>query len=240
MTYINFDVLNDLLVKEKNFLSKEPFPWANPQGVLTDEGFKELVTYIPDVSMLRKEFGVPRKYEQKPHDRYRLRYEKNMPLHPSWQTFIEELEGKRYRHFLEELFETKEFGVAMQWQYAERGCSVSPHCDGERKVGSHLFYFNTSDDWDPSWGGQTLVLYNDTKKFGPHSAPRIEDFDYAIPTTTLGNSSLVFARTDNSWHAVRELTAPSGVLRKLFTVNINKKTPLTARIGARVKKVLHI
>jgi hypothetical protein len=35
---------------------------------------------------------------------------------------------------------------------------VSPHCDSPKKLGSHIFYLNTKEDWDPSWGGETLIL----------------------------------------------------------------------------------
>jgi len=56
------------------------------------------------------------------------------------------------------MFGRDSLSLTLHWHYAPRGCSVSPHCDAVRKLGSHLCYFNTEEDWDPSWGGQTLLL----------------------------------------------------------------------------------
>jgi hypothetical protein len=46
----------------------------------------------------------------------------------------------------------------MNWHFAPAGFSLSPHVDAQRKLVSHIFYFNTEADWDPQWGGQTVVL----------------------------------------------------------------------------------
>jgi hypothetical protein len=39
-----------------------------------------------------------------------------------------------------------------------------------------------------------------------------------------GNGSLLFQRTDHSWHGVRPLQPPPGSLRKLFIITINVPT----------------
>ena len=49
----------------------------------------------------------------------------------------------------------RELQDALEWG---AGVEVSPHCDSKHKLGSHLFYFNDSSEWDPSWGGETLIL----------------------------------------------------------------------------------
>ena len=38
------------------------------------------------------------------------------------------------------------------WHYTPAGCSVSPHCDSKREFGSHIWYFNAEDEWDPQLG----------------------------------------------------------------------------------------
>ena len=233
MTYIDFEKLEALLAED--FLTKKPYPWLNPQGLIRAEGFAELVEHTPNVSMLHKEFDRPRKHGQRPHDRWRLRYQQGLALHPSWQQFIDELHSRRYRAFIEKIFGTTDLEIGMQWQYAVGGCSVSPHCDGRRKVGSHLFYFNTEKDWDLAWGGQTIMLW-DEKIRNPDSAPEVEEFANKRPVNTLGNWSFLFARRDDSWHAVEELASPVGVVRKLFTVNINIRPPLLSRIAGRARR----
>lgn len=103
------------------------------------------------------------------------------------------------------------------WHYALRGCSVSPHCDAKRKFGSHIFYLNRSSEWDPGWGGETLVL-DDGGRFHSDSAPDFDDFDAVAAARTGDNDSFIFARRGNSWHGVRELTCPEGHYRKVFIV----------------------
>ena len=100
---------------------------------------------------------------------------------------------------------------------------MSPHCDSERKLGSHIFYFNTAQDWNPSWGGETLIL-DDGGRFKRESAPHFDNFERAIPSQALGNYSLLFARKGHSWHGVREIHCPEGYLRKVFIVVINRCT----------------
>jgi len=103
------------------------------------------------------------------------------------------------------------------WHYASRGCSVAPHCDAKRKIGSHIFYMNRSSEWDPSWGGEALVL-DDGDRFHSDSAPDFEDFD-AVSAARMGdNDSFIFARSGNSWHGVRELTCPEDRFRQVFIV----------------------
>ena len=81
-----------------------------------------------------------------------------------------------YRAFLRRLLGIERFALRLHWHYTPSGCSVSPHCDARRKLGSHIFYFNTEADWDPRWGGETLLL-DDGGRLHRDSSPRFEDFD---------------------------------------------------------------
>jgi len=96
---------------------------------------------------------------------------------------------------------------------------VSPHCDAKHKAGSHIFCFNRSDEWDPAWGGQTLIL-DDGGRFRRDSAPAFDDFDEIITADIVGNQSVVFRRQGNSWHGVKELQCPEGAYRRVFIVVI--------------------
>jgi hypothetical protein len=207
----------------ESFRSQRPYPWANPVGLLCDAGFRELHRDLPELSLFDEAFGKRRKYGQQSHDRYTLDWSPDLPVAPSWHEFVAEIQGDTYRRFHAELFGTNGFELRLHWHYTPRGCSVSPHCDAKRKLGSHIFYFQTSGDWDPAWGGETLIL-DDSGRFSSDSAPRFEDFDSAMTPETIDNRSLLFARRGDSWHGVRELVCPPDRLRRVFIVTVEKRS----------------
>jgi hypothetical protein len=146
-----------------------------------------------------------------------------MDLPGPWKEFVAELEGDTYQSLLRRMLGPQKFILTLEWYYAWQGCSVSPHCDARRKLATHIFYFNTEDDWDTSWGGQILML-DDEGRFKPHSAPSFDDLKVAAALVPRGNESLLFQRTEHSWHGVRPLQCPSSSLRKLFIVTVNVPT----------------
>lgn len=234
MKYLTLEPLKS--VSAEAFQKTKPYPWANPEGLFSGDGFAELCKTLPDVSLFEKSFGMERKHGQKPHDRYELKYHSGLALSPSWTALLQELQGPEYRKELERLFKTADFSLRFQWQYSFRGCSVSPHCDSAQKVGSHIFYFTTPRDWSEAWGGQTLIL-DDEGAFNSESAPDSGAFPSRITAKTMGNRSLLFQRTPHSWHAVEELRSPEGAMRKIFTVIIDKKPSLKRKISALVRSV---
>ena len=230
MSYLDYSRLDAL--DGEAFRNQKPYPWINPEGALTDAGYRELRDNLPDVSLFNGYFGVGRAHGQQSHDRYVLEYRDGLDLPAPWQAFVDELKGPRYRDFLRRLFGVRSLYLNFHWHYTPNGCSVSPHCDAKHKLGSQIFYLNTEDDWDPAWGGETLIL-DDRGRFGRRSAPAFEDFDKALPSQALGNRSLIFMQTGNSWHGVRPIQCPEGELRRVFIVVVNRAGPL-----ARVKRFL--
>ena len=216
--YIDFEKLEALDVAD--FRAKKPYPWVNPEGLITAEGYKLLCENMPDVAMFEKNFGYERRAGQQPHDRYSLEYVEGMAIPQPWEDFINELRSDRYRNVIAKLFEADNPEFRFHWHYAPRGASVSPHCDSKREYGSHLFYFNTEDDWDPAWGGETLVL-DDGGGMDPNSAPAFEDFKQIIPCKSLGNVSAILERSPRGWHGVRAITCPEGHMRKVFIIVVN-------------------
>ncbi|TDO07725.1 MULTISPECIES: hypothetical protein [Halomonas] len=223
MSYLDFDALERL--DARAFQTQHPYPWINPYGLLTAEGFNALRDTLPEASRFEQVFGKPRRHGQQPHDRLALEYTPDMALSPHWQAFMEELQGPRYRQFMSRMLGSHRFDLQFHWHYTPQSCSVSPHCDAKYKLGSHIFYFNTQDDWRPEWGGQTVVL-DDGGRFNYRSAPAFEDFDNQIESTATGNYSFLFTRRGNSWHGVREITSPPGYYRKVFIVVIRSREPL--------------
>ena len=220
MSYLDVQRLEAL--DAEAFRGEAPYPWVNPETLLTAEGFRRLRDELPDIAMFEKVFGKRRAHGQQSHDRYTLDYRKDLALPASWRDFIAELDGDGYRKFIERLFGRGGFRLRYHWHYTPNGCSVSPHCDARDKLGSHIFYFNTADDWDPAWGGETVVL-DDGGRFKRGSAPAFEDFDRAIGAEAIGNRSFLFARRGNSWHGVRAIDCPKDRLRKVFVVVVEDR-----------------
>ncbi len=211
------------------FSNTIPYPFINPSGLLTAEGHARLVREQPDVSDLTPSFGRKRSHGQYSHDRYILEYKAGRrQVSAAWEAFIAELHGPEYTSFIKRLYRCRRFRLNMHWHYAPTGCSVSPHCDSIHKRGSHIFYLNTLADWDPSWGGGTLML-EDHGRFKVDSAPAFEDFDRVVSSDCIGNVSTLFERRVRSWHGVRELQCPDDKLRKVFVVVINRPVLYAAR-----------
>lgn len=229
MTYLDFQRLS--AIDPRQFQQEQPYPWINPEGLLTTEGHEELVATLPDVSLFQQRFGVARAHGQQSHDRLTLAYRDDLPLASPWKKFLAELHGQEYRSFLLRLFGINSLALNFHWHYTPNGCSVSPHCDAKHKLGSHIFYLNTNENWDPGWGGETLIL-DDGGRFDRKSAPDFQDFDLTISAQALGNYSLLFGRKNNSWHGVRPINCPEKLLRKVFIVVINRNN-----WGDRIKRI---
>ncbi len=223
MRYLDLDALErmDALA----FQRQQPYPWANPPGLLTEAGHAALCASLPAAEHFTPVFGKARRHGQQSHDRLALEYSPTLELSPHWRAFLEELQGPHYRRFMIRMLGTRAFRLRFHWHYTPAQCSVSPHCDAREKLGSHIFYLNTEEDWQAEWGGQTLVL-DDGGRFDSRSAPAFEDFEEAIEARAMGNYSLLFRRRGNSWHGVREISCPAGYYRKVFIVVIDERRPL--------------
>ncbi len=229
MPYLDFQ--NISAIDPRQFQEETPYPWMNPEGLLTTDGQQQLQLTLPDISLFQRRFGVTRAHGQQSHDRFTLEYQEDLPLSPAWKGFIAELYGKEYQDFLKRLFNVNSMEMSLHWHYTPNGCSVSPHCDAKHKLGSHIFYLNAEQDWKEEWGGETVIL-DDEGEFARKSAPTFDDFKRATVSKAVGNYSLLFARKGNSWHGVRAIQCPEGYMRKVFIVVINRFS-----LFDRVKKV---
>lgn len=226
MSYLDARRLAHIAEKTSEFLNRKPYPWAGYQGVLHGDGFQRLCAEMPRADLFAAEFGKVRGYGQEAHNRYALQYRPKLDaeLSQPWREFIEELHAAPYEAFLRKVYglgPQERIALSMHWHHAPSGSSVSPHTDASRKVGSHIFYFNTPDDWDPVWGGQTVVL-DDEGRLKAHAAPSFDSLRQVAASEILGNQSFMFKRTEHSWHAVRPITCPPDHLRKVFIVVVNR------------------
>jgi hypothetical protein len=225
MTYLDLDCIGR--ASASVFQAQKPYPWVHMQGTLTSDGWERLRATLPDISKFQMMVGVKRGYGQAPHDRAILHYRDQMAVAEPWQAFVAELHGKEYDSFLRRMLglgPERRIILTLEWYYAWQGCSVSPHCDARRKLATHIFFFATDEDWPREWGGDILIL-DDEGRYKAHSAPRFDELKVAASLDLRKNGSLLFERTEHSWHGVLPLRSPRpDVYRKLFIVTVNVPT----------------
>ncbi|MDA8174872.1 MAG: 2OG-Fe(II) oxygenase [Nitrospiraceae bacterium] len=222
MPFLNYERMGG--VPDGEFRNRKPYPWVNIEGGLTAEGFDQLRGSMPDASLFEKWESVRRAHGQGYHDRYILHYKPGVPLSKPWQDFLAEIKGPGYDAFVRRMLglpSDKKLVLTLEWYYGWQGCAVSPHCDAMRKLATHIFYFNTEEDWKTEWGGNILIM-DDGGKLHRHSGPSFDDLAVAASLDPRGNGSLFFMRTEHSWHGVRPLESPPGPLRKLFIITVNQ------------------
>jgi hypothetical protein len=220
----------------EQFAKSPPYPWQSFEAFLKQGRFQELYRDFPSLDRFEFHQGLPKKGGARPHNRYYLGYEKTFfsrversgkgviehgDLAPSWQGFIEELsEAPEYRDFICRMLGVDEIEMGFAWHVGVTSSEVSPHVDARGKLGTHIFYFNTSEDWDDAWGGSLLVLGG---KNTPAPNPEFADFETAQPVPLRDNRSFLFKNTPEAWHGVQALTCPGGSYRRLFNVRFHGK-----------------
>ncbi|HEX8852297.1 MAG TPA: hypothetical protein VF754_02360 [Pyrinomonadaceae bacterium] len=227
-TFIDYELLRAF--DADAFGGRQPFPWHNLRGFLTEEGFRALYDEFPPLSLFEYHKGIQRAYGQRPHDRYYLAYESSIyhkdeaqsgvarreQLPAAWQSFMDELEtSEEYHSFVRRTLGVPAFSTRYAWHVGSGGSEVSPHVDAPEKLGTHILYFNRSDEWDAAWGGATLVLGG--KKTAAMN-PDFADFTTRDEARITDNHSFLFKNTPHSWHGVTALACPPGNYRRLFNV----------------------
>ncbi|HMW00002.1 MAG TPA: 2OG-Fe(II) oxygenase [Acidobacteriota bacterium] len=227
-SFLNSDRLQQIHLTTMR--GQQPCPWVLFHQLITPDGFEQLCQDFPSLDWFEKHQDQPRKSNQRPHNRYYLAYQqsffsyqkartsafiKHSQLALSWQTLIEELQQPQYLQFLTHFFGTSAFQLQFSWHIGLTGSEVSPHCDWVGKLGTHLFYFNTSQEWSESWGGELIFLSN---KQTDVPNPDFEDFETHQALPFLDNRSTLFQNNPSAWHGVRPLTCPEGNYRRLFNV----------------------
>ena len=228
------------------FLNNKHFPWYNFNKLLHPQAFDALLADFPSLNMFEKHEGIMRKTGQRPHNRYYLAYEssiyhkdskegtiKHEELPLVWQQFIEELANNQtYLSFMKDVLGIDEFDIRYAWHMGVTHSEVSPHNESREKAGTHIFYFNTSEDWNKDWGGEILVLGD--KKIRADN-PDFSNFGEIIHSEILDNHSFLFKNQPSAWHGVKTLTSPEGHYRRLF--NVIFEIPEHRRKKSLLKKI---
>lgn len=229
MKFFNVELIEKFPLEQ--FQQRKPYPWIDFEQFLTPEAFQILHDEFPPLDLFEYHENIYRK-GQRPHNRYYLAYEVSVYHHPAekptagvvrkqdlsenWQNFMEELEkGPIYRSFIQKALGPQNYSIRYAWHIGKSSNEVSPHKDATTKLGTHIFYFNTSQDWKADWGGQLIVL--DGKQV-PGIAPDFQDFTKETTISNMDNHSFLFKNNSDAWHGVKALTCPEGKYRKLFNV----------------------
>jgi len=106
-----------------------------------------------------------------------------------------------------------------------KGGEVIPHTDAARKFITLIVTMVEEGDWTPDWGGGTDILRpkDPAKNFNYTNEPLPYDACEVLKTVHFRpNQAMLFVKTFNSLHGVREMTGPEGVLRRTLTINIER------------------
>jgi 2OG-Fe(II) oxygenase superfamily len=227
-TFINPAWLDSFAMTD--FKARQPYPWHDFSQFLTPAGFAALYRDFPSLACFEQHNGMQRSYGQRPHNRYYLAYEQSIyqtpsaqkgviqhqELPPTWQAFLKELEANQtYQQFLKSALAVPDYKLRYAWHVGFTGSEVSPHVDSPEKIGTHILYFNTSQDWQAEWGGDTLIL---SGKQTAHLNPDFTDFATVTPVPICDNRSFFFRNYEHGWHGVKPITCPTGSYRRLFNI----------------------
>lgn len=220
MEYINETVLNTAISRKEQFKNNIQFPWMNIKDFIHKYKFKLLFdNFLPyDVFEKRKD-GVYM-ISQRVYNEHNLQepWDK-LSQYEYWEGLARDLKSKEYREFLNDMFEEKMKHLAIEFFILRKNSGSRPHCDMKRKIGSHLFYLLPSDYWDPSWGGQTEIILTDKKESEQHTSYRtsLDQLNgKTIKPIIVDNHSLLFKKTDRSWHFVDAINCPPDKMRIMF------------------------
>ena len=225
--------LNDKLISKlslESFKLEKSSSWFNFQNLISPVKFHELLNNFPPINLFEEHKNLRRRYGQRPHNRYYLAYDSSIhhsstyegkgiirhsELPTCWQKFIGELASTQYTEFIQSILNINTFSLRFDWHIGINGSEVSPHLDAPVKVATHLFYFNTDEDWNYSWGGETLILGD---KLTNYMNPSFDDFRTTKIIKITDNSSLLLQNSPEAWHGVKPLSCPQNRCRKLFNV----------------------
>lgn len=199
----------------------EPFTWASvSRSFVADDLASELADTFPDEGFswhaqrqLLDALGKTQSPEARRHAvRTRALIERGADdlhareaLAQAWQQVGEDLLSSEYRAALGACAGVDLTGCQMQshfWRY-EPGSRFDPHVDKPHKIVTHLLYFNPG--WQDEWGGDLRLLNSDQVD------------DVAASVTPTAGQGIVLVRSEQAWHAVKELHDGHGSRKVLQT-----------------------
>lgn len=188
---INFSAFENARIRS------EPFPYTVLENLIDREDVESLLLTLPQAASQRvsRQEGSDKTYSNITTVLLELgskEYNKQDTLDAKWLTFLDIINSREYR-----ISCSKIFGLDLvdchpeitirKYRYKDY---ISAHTDRDCVYATQLIFLNTV--WEESWGGILHFMKdkdNDHSKFIPHFS-----------------KSIMFLRTDTSWHRVSEVT----------------------------------
>jgi SM-20-related protein len=170
-----------------------PFRWMRAAALLDPQLADELAAQDPAVKFKLATYRHGGRFWQLSLDSAGA-----TALSAPWNRVTSLLTAPAYTELISELTETDLRACRLQVSACryEADCWLGPHTDRSHRVVTQLIYL--SPEWRPEWGGCLRILNSDNAD------------DVAYRVLPRFNSSVVFLRSDRSWHAVEEVrSAPA-------------------------------
>lgn len=176
-----------------------PFPHAFIHNFIKSQTYETLLKNFPANGFFcsKRLSGSDKTYLVDNHILFALenqRKSESIINNPNWCALIDAITSVEYKEAVSALFNVnlKYLPMEITLKRYQKEHHISPHTDREESKATHLIFFN--DHWKFDWGGELCLM---------SSAHKIEN---KIPP--LRDNSIIFLRTEDSWHAVTECQAP--------------------------------
>ena len=176
--------------------------------------------------------------------------------HPEWQNLFDQLRGEAFLESLYALLKAplqrirgplgarrwtfdrrsirrprdwfkRQAIIGFQFSRLEAGSFVPPHTDAPEKLATVLLYF-TPPNWQPAWGGETLLYTPSDPDLRRNWHNRRVPFDKAIPAFSngyVGNRLFIFTKCAESLHGVPPIECPPDTARISLNINVLLRAP---------------
>lgn len=202
-----------------------PFPYATFNNLLTHHDVESLINALPygaDQRTLRQQ-GSDKTYRNTTSVLLELgapHYNPKNKLTSSWINFLDLISSRDYRIYCSKLFGAELINchpeiTIRKYQHEDY---ISAHTDRDCVYATQLIFLNTQ--WNETWGGLLHFMtdaQNDYCQFIPHFS-----------------SSILFLRTDSSWHRVSKVVQP-GVERIALQIAFWKKVEKVTYEGRKIR-----
>jgi hypothetical protein len=202
--------------------SSSPFPHGQGSGVFGPKTYAAMLRSWPSEAIFQEMKGPYRKLALSERC-YRKHYAAFVGTHPVWHPFHDYIKTDDFRENVFGVFESRGLTFPTGTYYARfefsslpaDGGRIEPHRDIPSKMLTIVVPMTAESV--PGWGTDILEPLGSVGK--DYETPRdafrtVTSFDFAP------NSFGLFAKTEDSWHAIGPLKGTEGQYRKTLTINI--------------------
>lgn len=193
---------------------QEPYRWAVVQDLITPGAAQRLRDQLPPPQLLpraRRDAGGDKTYSMS----VLPLLTRSQPLAmldqvgPAWRELIQELTASDYRSWVHSVVgvDVADAQLDIGLFVFGPGDRISSHTDKVNKYATHVFYLNPV--WEETHGGQ----------FEVRTSADLADPPYAT-ITPAGGRSVLFPRSESSWHAVAPVSERAPEHRLTFQVEM--------------------